>query len=260
MHIDPKSTALRIKLFDADMLTSTALGEVLIPVASFPKNAPHLSDHWYGLKPSGKMKSASGNINVQTRRRTGEKRFDDPDHTSQYAGKPGILHMVIVGGRDLIAADKSGTSDPYAIVELQHKKSKKPVVKGWDSKSGKPKSKSFKEKTKVVKKTLEPDWHHAIVWDGVMEDPKSLCVNIKLFDKDASPLDSDDPLGEANLNVGNFPIGTNAAVPSTADPKTDCDPSEEWNDLKAFAKMKEVKGQVFVSTRIEIPGWTKATH
>ena len=129
MHIDPKSTALRIKLFDADMLTSTALGEVLIPVASFPKNAPHLSDHWYGLKPSGKMKSASGNINVQTRRRTGEKRFDDPDHTSQYAGKPGILHMVIVGGRDLIAADKSGTSDLYAIVELQHKKSKKPVVK-----------------------------------------------------------------------------------------------------------------------------------
>ena len=260
VHIDPKSTALKIRLFDADMLTSTALGEVLIPVTTFPKNAPHLHDHWYGLKPSGKMKSVTGHINVQTRRRTGEARHEESDHGSQYSGKPGVLHLVIVGAKELIAADRSGTSDPYAVVELQHNKSGKAIAKGFDKKSGKPKSKTFKVKTKVVKKTLEPDWHHAIVWDGVIEDPKSLRINIKLFDKDASPLDSDDPLGQANINVGDIPIGTHPSVPATADHKTDCEPSEVWYDIAPYGKMKEATGQVYVSARLEIPGWTKATH
>ena len=242
------------------MLTSTALGEVTIPVTSFPKNAPHLHDHWYGLKPSGKMKTVTGHINVQTRRRTGEARFEDSDHGSHYTGNPGILHMMIIGARNVIAADKSGTSDPYAILELQHAKSGKAVAKGWDKKSGKPKAKSFKEKTKVVKKTLEPDWHHGFVWEGVLEDPKSLRINIKLFDKDASPLDSDDPLGQANLNVGDFPIGTHPSVAATADHKTDCEPSEQWYSITPYGKMKEATGEVFVSARVEIPGWTKAAH
>ena len=33
-------------------------------------------------------------------------------------GPSSIVHVVLVGARDLIAADKGGTSDPYAVAEL----------------------------------------------------------------------------------------------------------------------------------------------
>ena len=55
--------------------------------------------------------------------------------------------LSLVGATDVLAADKGGTSDPYAIAELV-----------W-TKTGKALKKARKTKTKTIKKTLAPEWN-----------------------------------------------------------------------------------------------------
>ena len=52
-------------------------------------------------------------------------------------GRAGRLSVKVMHGRGLLAADKNGLSDPYAMVQLGHQKVRK---------------------TKTEKKTLNPDW------------------------------------------------------------------------------------------------------
>ena len=138
-------------------------------------------------------------------------------------GPSSIVHVVLVGARDLIAADKGGTSDPYAVAEL---------VEAETGNSLRPKR---TKKTNTVKKTLEPTWNEAIVWDGVEENPSTLAVKVKVFDADML---SSEILGEITLPVADFTVE---------------DVSDKWYPLEISGKMKEVKGEIHVQTRIDPP-------
>ena len=138
-------------------------------------------------------------------------------------GPSSIVHVVLVGARDLIAADKGGTSDPYAIAEL---------IEAESGNSLRPKR---TKKTNTVKKTLEPTWNESIVWDGVEENPSTLAVKVKVFDADML---SSEILGEITLPVADFTVK---------------DVTDKWYPLEISGKMKEVKGEIHVQTRIDPP-------
>ena len=55
---------VNVKVFDADMVTKEALGQVTLPVKDFPDGVGEVADNWYTLELFGKMKTVSGSINV----------------------------------------------------------------------------------------------------------------------------------------------------------------------------------------------------
>ena len=61
------------------------------------------------------------------------------------------VSITLVGASDVLAADKGGTSDPFATAEL------------INASNGKPLKKARKMKTKTIKKTLNPMWNHDLV-------------------------------------------------------------------------------------------------
>ena len=76
--------------------------------------------------------------------------FDDEDDEEKddVGSRPMTLRFEILAGRGLLAADKNGSSDPYAVAMLVHHESHKPL-------RGK---RARRFKTKHKKKTLSPDW------------------------------------------------------------------------------------------------------
>ena len=95
-----------------------------------------------------------------------------------------VLHLCVVEAKDLIAADKGGTSDPFAIVTLLDG-----MGKQWHT--------SEKLKTAVVKKTLAPTWEAEKTFGkhASAEDLAASTLNIALFDHDRIAT-SHEPLGE----------------------------------------------------------------
>ena len=55
----------------------------------------------------------------------------------------GVLKVTLVEGKELLAVDKGGTSDPFAVLQL---------LDQYDNPHGKP------QKSKTIKKTLVPQW------------------------------------------------------------------------------------------------------
>ena len=78
----------------------------------------------------------------------------------------------------LRAADSNGKSDPYAKVRV-----------------GK-----HKGQTKVVPKSLDPDWNQRLVFPGTLADFIEETLTIKVRDKDK--VGHDDPLGEVQVRLG----------------------------------------------------------
>ena len=94
--------------------------------------------------------------------------------------RPLLTHMAsatvllsLVGATDVLAADKGGTSDPYAIAELV-----------W-TKTGKALKKARKTKTKTIKKTLAPEWNEQeVTWSSITEEISELSLKVTVFDAD----------------------------------------------------------------------------
>lgn len=120
--------------------------------------------------------------------------------------KQGQLRVALLRARGLAAADKGGTSDPYARL----------IVRS----GGKTlKTEGDKPLTKVIKKTVDPEWVEMKVVDGVdvtarvsiviLDEDKGMFSLGKTFDTDA-----DDPLGQ----VGSPPPCHPATPPPKAEP------------------------------------------
>jgi hypothetical protein len=73
---------------------------------------------------------------------------DEEGEDVDEGSRPMTLRFEILAGRNLLAADKNGSSDPYAVAMLVHADSHKPL-------RGK---RARRFKTKHKKKTLSPDW------------------------------------------------------------------------------------------------------
>jgi Ca2+-dependent lipid-binding protein len=137
------------------------------------------------------------------------------------------VYVNVRAAKDLHAADKSGTSDPYAVAELV------------DAATGKPLKKQAQKKTKTAKKTLAPAWDDGeVTWNDVVEDVAGLALRVTVFDADAL---SSEPLGEALVPLAAF-----------ASLKADKD---AWYPLTDHGKMKDgtAKGAVSVTLRVVVP-------
>ena len=87
---DPAQLGVRIKVFDADMLSKEALGEVTkeqLPVETFPTDYPAL-DAWYDLQLTGKMKEVTGAVHLEMRLEFDDApRMDDDDDGEERDGE-----------------------------------------------------------------------------------------------------------------------------------------------------------------------------
>ena len=116
-----------------------------------------------------------------------------------------VVRVSVRAAEGLLAADRGGTSDPYAEAEL--------VVLD----TGKPIKKTRKTKTKTIKKTLDPVWNsEEFVWRDIPEAPDTLGLRVRVYDKDML---TSDALGEATI------------------PLAECSGSEEEDDIiKVFCE------------------------
>ena len=101
--------------------------------------------------------------------------------------KVGRLCVVVLCARGLAAADKGGTSDPYAVLSVR-----------TGAKEEKPK------KTTTKKKTLDPEWEGAegvLVVDDVMDEASEVVLVVKDEDRlgGFKALAADEVLGQADF-------------------------------------------------------------
>lgn len=90
-----------------------------------------------------------------------------------------FLQVNINQGKDLIAADFGGKSDPYVIVTAADRQ----------------------YTTKVHEKTLNPVWKESTSFSFLSKIDK---LRFEVYDKDKQPLGKDDPLGDCELDVTTF--------------------------------------------------------
>jgi Ca2+-dependent lipid-binding protein len=132
----------------------------------------------------------------------------------------GTLTVHVLRARGLVAMDKRGSSDPFTTLTM--------------SASGK------KEHTRVIKKTLEPQWDE--IFELKVRDRAEKLV-LKVFDKDM--LSRDDLIGELTISVKDIEAEIVAAGKAAAEAKgedaKDGEDSEggEGGDKKAGSLEKE---------------------
>ena len=86
---------------------------------------------------------------------------------------PNLLEVKVIEAEDVIAADRGGTSDPYAVVEFR----------------------GIQKKTKVIKKSLTPKWNETFQFE--IGKPAGI-LTIDLFDHDVSLFGKHDFLGQVH--------------------------------------------------------------
>eukprot|EP00002_Diphylleia_rotans_P001016 TRINITY_DN10556_c0_g1_i10.p1 TRINITY_DN10556_c0_g1~~TRINITY_DN10556_c0_g1_i10.p1 ORF type:complete len:1388 (+),score=278.91 TRINITY_DN10556_c0_g1_i10:174-4166(+) len=85
-------------------------------------------------------------------------------------GKQGaILHVGVIEARNLLAADRQGTSDPYCKVTIQGKS----------------------QKTEIIDAQLNPTWNQTLVFKGITEVKGTIMIEVLDHDK----FSTDDSLG-----------------------------------------------------------------
>ena len=94
-----------------------------------------------------------------------------------YELRPGKMHVQVCCATDLLAADSNGLSDPYCKLT-------------WLGQKG---------RTKIVPKSLNPEWDESFIFPGVLHELLSCPLRLRLYDHDR--LSRDDPLGEVRVSL-----------------------------------------------------------
>ncbi|CAI5467156.1 unnamed protein product [Closterium sp. Yama58-4] len=178
---DPDTQRLVIKVWDDQELTaSVPVGQAAIALADLPPLK--LVDRWVPVvkdvddpkadtRPRGSLHlellyrpvdEHGGGLGVED----GEKKY-----------LRGVLQVVLLSGRDLMACDMNGLSDPFAVLELQ--------LGGQ------------RRKSRVVKKTLQPEWNEN--FEFLVEDGKHDMLVVGLFDHDL--LGKKDNMGRLGVSL-----------------------------------------------------------
>ena len=100
------------------------------------------------------------------------------------------LMITVVSGQDLMAADRNGLSDPYVTIDVG----------------------GVTRRSRVMYKTLSPDWNERMVWSVSLPDISSSTLKLAVWDKDR--LSTDDLLGKASVQLG-FLSSLGASEPVT---------------------------------------------
>jgi hypothetical protein len=146
----------------------------------------------------------------------------DEEHHREQAAKqaiadataPAILHLSVIKAKDLIAADSGGTSDPYVRIHVG-----KEIANG--------------RKTRVVKKTLNPEWNEQFEIN-IRESQRKETVTIEVFDKDV--IGKDDSLGKFTFQLESLNLKFAASG----------EPLSRWHSFDPTSG-EENKGQVLLA-------------
>ncbi|ORX61568.1 C2-domain-containing protein [Hesseltinella vesiculosa] len=131
------------------------------------------------------------------------------------------IRMGVLCGRGLAAADKTGFSDPYAVIRINDKK----------------------HTTKVIKQTLNPDWHYEF---DINLKPSSipLLINITVWDKDRLGRDF---LGEVNIPFKNvFDRNAGGSNSGVARHYADAENQPGWYVLAKRTEKNNVSGEIAI--------------
>ena len=163
---------LMIECFDYDRIgADDSLGKASVCIDALNSN------HEYVESLTLRQKNSSiGQIDLRYMLR--EKTQAEAEAEAEML-RPGTLKMTVKGARDLIAADRGGTSDPYVRLHIGD------AVKDA-------------QKTKVLKKTLTPVWEETFEFD-LDRAQRQDYMTVECFDYDL--LGSDDSLGTLDISL-----------------------------------------------------------
>lgn len=130
---------LKIKCFIEETISDENIGSARISLEGLVEGSPRVV--WIPLE-----KVSSGELQLQIE----AVRVDDYDRSK----RNGWIELALVEAKDLIAADLNGTSDPYVRVQYGN----------------------LKKRTKVMYKTLNPQWHQTLEFP---DDGSDLSLHVK---------------------------------------------------------------------------------
>ena len=90
----------------------------------------------------------------------------------------GHLHLLLIKGSALIAADANGLSDPYVKLHLC----------------------GASHKSRTIKRSLNPVWHERFAFRGVLSELTREKLRLSVYDRDL--IGSDDAMGAAEVDLG----------------------------------------------------------
>ncbi|KAI3802293.1 hypothetical protein L1987_30423 [Smallanthus sonchifolius] len=131
---------LKIKCFNEDMFGDENIGGARVNLEGLMDGV--VRDVWIPLEKVNK-----GEVRLEIEMVT----INDYHHTGSESG---LIELVVIEGRDLVAADIRGTSDPYVRVQYGN----------------------LKRRTKVMYKTLTPQWHQTFEFP---DDGSLLALHVK---------------------------------------------------------------------------------
>jgi Ca2+-dependent lipid-binding protein len=129
---------LKVKCYREEMLGTDNIGTATLSLQGINNSEMHI---WVPLEDVN-----SGEIELLIEAL-------DPEYSEADSSK-GLIELVLVEARDLVAADIRGTSDPYVRVQYGEKK----------------------QRTKVIYKTLQPKWNQTMEFP---DDGSSLELHVK---------------------------------------------------------------------------------
>ena len=139
-----------------------------------------------------------------------------------------LLIVEVLEAKNLIACERSGTSDPYAVCTL------------LDIAMREVKNEKFK--TKAKSKTLNPKWNEKFSF-GSSYDLKNVLalptLSINLYHKAQSLIGADLPMGNVDITLDSLP--------------SDGSTVKEFYKLRKVGRMKDVAGEVQLSIRFSAP-------
>eukprot|EP01133_Synstelium_polycarpum_P019091 gene19091-22863_t len=110
-------------------------------------------------------------------------KFKPPQGTVFVDAPQGEISVRLISGRDLVAADLNGSSDPY--VKIRSQGFDKPVI------------------SKCIQKNLNPKWDQTM--EVSVSQPTSDILHFEVYDKDA--LGKDDMIGYFGVDCALLPMG-----------------------------------------------------
>ena len=141
-----------------------------------------------------------------------------------------LLRVTIIRAKNLIAADRGGTSDPYIRVHI----GSNPVPGPWC------------QKTEVKQKTLNPEWNESFEFKIGSNDRREI-MTLECFDSDA--IGSDDSLGKFCIRLESLPL---------LDPDQPGHPATHWHEFEKEGRlvndgMVELRYQLFRDDIVRMP-------
>ena len=199
---------IKLEVFDADKFgKDKSLGITSLDVMDIVENSP-IDDTWVPLDgvKSGKVKLSAdftpeGELPALGSGRKGSSNILDPRRGSKISATdearvgsrkasgitdvsdalipgPGVVHVNVKKGKDLVKADMIGKSDPYVAITHDGNKTK----------------------SKVVKNNQNPDWNFEVNIPVDSQSPNT--VKIEVLDSDR--FGKDKPLGMADIDIGDL--------------------------------------------------------